>query len=109
MCPVEFIDGFHEGVDVSAPRGTEVIAAEAGVVRLASWAGTAGRAIIIDHGDGYETRYYHLHSISVQVGQEVEKGDIIGGVGSTGKSIGNHLHFEIRKFGRPKNPLDFFL
>ena len=109
ICPVESIDGFHRGVDVGAPRGTEVIAAEAGVVRLAGWAGLAGRAIIIDHGGGYETRYYHLHSIFVQVGQEVETGDVIGGVGSTGRSTGNHLHFEIRKFGRPKNPLDFFL
>lgn len=109
VCPVEKIDGFHSGLDIGAPRGTPVVAAEAGVVIEAGMRGNAGRAVIIRHGEGYETRYYHLHSIYVQRGQEVERGEVIGGVGSTGRSTGNHLHFEIRRFTKAIDPLDFFM
>lgn len=108
VCPVEGIDGFHSGLDIGAPRGTPVVAAEAGVVIRASSMGSAGRTVIIKHGDGYETRYYHLHSIRVRIGQEVERGEVIGGVGSTGRSTGPHLHFEIRRFTKAIDPLEFF-
>lgn len=109
VCPVEQIDGLHSGLDIGAPQGTAVVAAEAGVVIEAGMKGTAGRAVIIQHAEGYETRYYHLHSIYVQRGQEVERGEVIGGVGSTGRSTGNHLHFEIRRFTKAIDPLNFFI
>ncbi len=109
VCPVEGIDGMHNGLDIGAPRGTAIVAADAGIAIEAGWKGTAGRAVIIRHAGGYETRYYHMNSIAVTKGQEVSQGDYIGSVGSTGRSTGNHLHFEIRRFTRAIDPLQFFL
>lgn len=99
---------FHAGLDVAGPRGTPVLAADDGKVTYADWMGTAGRAIIIQHAGGYETRYYHLNSINVRAGQEVKQSDLIGTVGSTGKSTGNHLHFEVRRWGNAIDPLSFY-
>lgn len=99
---------FHAGLDVAGPRGTPVLAADGGTVTYADWMGTAGRAVIIQHTGGYETRYYHLNSIIVSAGQEVKQGDLIGTVGSTGKSTGNHLHFEVRRWGNAIDPLSFY-
>ncbi|MCR3922068.1 MAG: M23 family metallopeptidase [Firmicutes bacterium] len=102
------VEGFHAGLDVGAPRGTPILAADEGKVTYAGWRDTAGRAVIVEHSAGYETRYYHLYRISVKVGQVVEKEEVIGLVGSTGRSTGNHLHFEIRRRGTAIDPLSFY-
>ncbi|MBO8129283.1 MAG: M23 family metallopeptidase [Peptococcaceae bacterium] len=106
--PVEGIDGFHYGLDVGCAMGTPVVAAADGEVVFAGKAGNYGNLVKIDHGNGYETRYAHLWRIKVRYGQKVKAGKVIGYVGSTGKSTGPHLHFEIRLGGRPVNPVDFY-
>lgn len=95
---------FHTGVDIAAPRGTPVPAAHAGKVLFAGWYGGYGKLVIIDHGDGVSTLYGHLSRISVAPGQAVVRRQVIGLVGSTGYSTGPHLHYEIRRNGRPINP-----
>lgn len=97
----------HEGVDIAAPRGTSVFAAANGVVRVAGWNGGFGNAVFIDHGFGMSTVYAHLHRINVRVGQQVTKGQLIGLVGSTGRSTGPHLHYEVRVNGQAVNPMRF--
>ncbi len=96
---------FHTGIDIARPWGTPVKAAKSGVVVFAGWKGGYGRCIIIRHSLGYTTRYGHLSRIYVRVGQRVKTGQVIGAVGSTGRSTGPHLHFEVRRYGRPLNPL----
>lgn len=108
--PVEGIDGQHDGLDIGAPEGTSVITPKKGKVIVASTLGltTKGRYIIIRHEDGSETRYYHLNKVLVKDGQDVNAGDTIGLVGSTGKSTGPHLHYEIRMYGQAVDPLKFY-
>jgi len=106
--PVYEVERFHSGVDIGAPAGTPVVAALDGEVGYAGWNGGYGNVIYIIHNGGYETRYAHLSSIAVKQRQIVKAGDVIGYVGSTGKSTGPHLHFEVRVGGRAVNPLDFF-
>lgn len=99
----------HAGIDMAAPKGTAVYAAESGVVIVAqSWSGY-GNCIIIDHGGGLWTLYGHLMNggIYVKKGETVKRGEKIGGVGSTGQSTGNHLHFEVRKNSEPVNPASY--
>jgi len=98
---------FHTGVDVAAPRGTTVHVAAAGIVRMASFNGGYGNVVFVDHGFGFSTVYAHLSRISVRVGQEVEKGQLVGLVGSTGRSTAPHLHYEVRVGGTPVNPMRF--
>lgn len=98
---------YHFGVDWAAPTGTPVRAARDGVVWRAGWWSTYGYAVALDHGDGSETRYAHLSSISVQSGAVVRQGDVIGLVGSTGASTGPHLHFELRFGERAVDPLGY--
>lgn len=99
---------FHAGIDIAAPAGTPVYAAASGVVTFAGYnSGGYGKLVIIDHGNGQETYYAHNSSIYVNVGQRVSKGQQIAGVGSTGNSTGNHLHFEIRNYGSPINPYSY--
>lgn len=98
----------HEGVDIAAKTGTEVLAADSGMVSFAGWNGGYGYLVKIDHGGGKETRYAHLSKIAVELGQTVTKGQVIGYVGSTGRSTGPHLHFEVRINGAAKNPLGFY-
>lgn len=98
----------HEGVDIAANTGTEVLAADSGMVSFAGWNGGYGYLVKIDHGGGKETRYAHLSKIAVELGQTVTKGQVIGYVGSTGRSTGPHLHFEVRINGTAKNPLGFY-
>jgi len=95
---------FHSGFDIANDEGTKVYAAYNGVVVFAGWDGGYGYKIIIKHPLGYETVYGHLLMIKVKVGQTVNKGQLIALMGSTGRSTGSHLHFEIRRFGRLLNP-----
>ncbi|MBR5121695.1 MAG: peptidoglycan DD-metalloendopeptidase family protein [Oscillospiraceae bacterium] len=94
----------HNGLDIAAPRGTDILAAADGIVTYASTKGTYGKLVVIDHGHGIETYYSHQYAIDVKVGQYVQKGDVIGHVGMTGSASGNHLHFELRQNGVKINP-----
>lgn len=90
----------HLGIDIAAGEGARIYAADSGVVVFAGWAtGGYGIAIMIDHGNGYQTMYAHLSSVSVRCGQSVTQGSTIGYAGNTGNSTGSHLHFEIRYQG----------
>lgn len=97
----------HDGLDFSAPTGTPVVAAADGVVLTASWHPEFGNMIDIDHGDGLLSRYAHLSQLDVGESKIVRRGEKIGAVGSTGRSTGPHLHFEVRMFGVPQNPATF--
>ncbi len=87
---------FHSGIDIAAPSGTPVVATGSGTVISAGWNGGYGKAIVIQHNDTQQTLYGHLSEVSVQPGQTIERGTVIGLVGSTGNSTGPHLHFESR-------------
>ncbi len=100
----------HTGVDIPNPRGTPIYAAASGTVTTKARVSGYGRYIVIQHSDGYSTRYAHLQSFanSIHVGSTVVRGQIIGRVGNTGHSSGSHLHWEVRRNGQVLNPLDFF-
>jgi len=97
----------HTGIDIAAPYGSPIVAADNGEVIFAGWWDGYGKAIVIDHGHGRSTVYAHLSRIYVQVGNAVAKGQTIGLEGSTGYSTGPHLHFEVRINGVPVNPIRF--
>ncbi|HVM38390.1 MAG TPA: M23 family metallopeptidase [Sphingomicrobium sp.] len=98
----------HAGIDLSGPVGTPIYATADGVVTSAGWHnGGYGNLIKIDHGKGIETRYAHLSSLSVREGQRIRRGEMIGRMGSTGRSTGSHLHYEVRIDGRAVNPIPF--
>ena len=99
----------HRGIDISTAPGREVIAPAAGLVVHAGRVGGLGKAVYLSHGYGVSTRYGHLSQISVTPGQRVEEGETLGLVGSTGRSTGYHLHYEVREDGRPVNPIYFLL
>ncbi len=100
---------FHQGMDFTAPRGTPVYASGDGVVgRADNRASGYGKHVRIDHGFGYVSLYAHLNKYNVKRRQEVKRGDIIGYVGSTGRSVGPHLHYEIFKDGKRVNPLNYY-
>ncbi|WP_192401661.1 peptidoglycan DD-metalloendopeptidase family protein [Thermoanaerobacterium thermosaccharolyticum] len=105
--PVKGTNEYHTGVDFGVPLGTEIKAAADGVVVQAGTNGGYGNSVSIEHGGGMETLYGHLSKVLVSVGQKVKQGDIIGLSGSTGKSTGPHLHFEVRKNGQPVNPMTY--
>jgi murein DD-endopeptidase MepM/ murein hydrolase activator NlpD len=96
---------FHPGIDIPAARGTPVAAARSGWVVLAGWGGSYGRVVVLSHARGVETWYAHLRRIDVSVGRWVGRGARIGLVGSTGRSTGPHLHFEVRVRGASVDPL----
>ncbi len=100
---------YHKGTDIAAGFGTPILAADAGRVVTAGWPDNTGygNRVMIDHGNGFETLYGHMARIDVTAGQTVNRGDRIGLEGSTGRSTGPHLHFEIRKGGVAVNPLDY--
>ncbi len=100
---------YHHGLDLSARRGTPIVAPADGVVVFAGRKGGMGRMLRISHGFGYQTVYGHLDKILVEPGQDVHRGDEIGLVGNTGRSTGPHLHYEVLKDGRYVNPLYFIL
>lgn len=97
----------HNGIDISAPLGTPIKAADGGKVILADWNGGYGKCVIINHGGGVATLYGHLSEIRVSVGKGVSQGEVIGLCGSTGFSTGPHLHFEVRINGSPVDPLGY--
>lgn len=103
---------YHSGTDIGAPGGTPILAAADGTVTIAngldSWGGGYGYHIKVKHNDTYETLYAHCSSICVTVGQEVKQGEVIGYVGTTGNSTGNHLHFEVWQNGERTDALGFF-
>ena len=97
----------HAGIDIAAPGGTPIRAADSGRVVLAGWQGGYGNYTCIDHGGGFSTCYAHQSSIGVSTGQSVSRGDVIGAVGNTGNSFGDHLHFETRINGSPVDPAGY--
>lgn len=103
---------YHSGTDIAAPAGTPILAAADGTVTIAnaidSWGGGYGYHIKVKHNDTYDTLYAHCSSICVTVGQEVKQGEVIGYVGTTGNSTGNHLHFEVWQNGERTDALGFF-
>jgi murein DD-endopeptidase MepM/ murein hydrolase activator NlpD len=103
--PIFHTREFHTGIDIGAPWGAPVHAAADGTVLFTGWMQGYGMLVILDHGNGLSTTYSHLSSYAVGVGDRVQKGDMIGRIGSTGWSTGPHLFFEIRHNGRPVNPL----
>lgn len=97
----------HEGIDMAAPAGDPVVAAEAGEVYFAARLGGYGNTVLIDHGGGMHTLYAHQSELHVSEGDLVERGEVIGLIGSTGRSTGPHLHFEIQLDGEPVDPMRF--
>lgn len=104
----EFEPDGHKGIDYAAVMGTPTYAADGGKVTYAGWAESAGNLVVIDHGNGLLTKYMHHSKVLVKVGDEVEKGQKIGEVGSTGNSTGPHLHFQVEVDGKPVQPEQFY-
>lgn len=105
--PVTGRHSMHEGLDYAAPRGTPIRAASGGLVERAGYVSGYGRMVEIDHGNGIKTRYAHASSLNVKTGDLVRKGQLIAKVGSTGRSTGSHLHFEVRMADYPLDPTLF--
>jgi murein DD-endopeptidase MepM/ murein hydrolase activator NlpD len=99
----------HEGVDFSARRGSRVFATADGVVRFAGYDGAYGNTVEIDHGGGVTTRYCHNSKLAVAKGERVKRGDVVAYVGSSGRSSGCHVHYEVRIAGRPQDPMKYIL
>ncbi len=97
----------HEGIDFNAETGTPVVVAADGVVLSAAYHPEFGNLIDVDHGDGLVSRYAHLSRMDVRAGQLIKRGELIGAVGTTGRSTGSHLHFEVRMLGVAQNPALF--
>lgn len=100
---------FHEGLDIANQVGTKIVAPAEGYVIFSGWARGYGNTIIIGHGYGFSTVYGHLETINVNEGQHVERGQVIALLGSTGRSTGPHLHYEVRVKGVPVNPINYIL
>ncbi len=97
----------HPGVDLVQPFGSEIHATGAGRVVHAGWAGGYGQMVEIDHGNGIATRYGHMSEVLIAEGANVKAGDVIGHIGTTGRSNGPHLHYEVRLDGEPVDPTRF--
>lgn len=107
--PVYGVTKFHSGMDFTAPSGTEIYATGKGrAVKVDYSTGGYGNRIIIDHGYGYQTLYAHMSSFAIKQGESVQRGQVIGYVGNTGKSVGPHLHYEVHKNGEKVNPVYFY-
>lgn len=106
--PIYNTTKFHAGLDFAATMGTDVFATADGVIEWADRKSEYGNCIDISHGYNYTTRYGHLSEILVKKGQQVKRGDLIGKVGSTGKSTGPHLHYEVRYKDEPQNPVNYY-
>ncbi len=103
----QYFSWHHPGVDIAGPPSNKIFAAAPGVVIIAGWQNGYGNTIMIDHGNGYRTRYGHSSKLLVSAGEHVEQGEVIGMVGSTGHSTGPHLHFEVVRNGTRVNPLQY--
>lgn len=109
MHPIHKIRKFHQGMDFTAPTGTEIYSTGSGTVEFADYkANGFGIHVVINHGYGYKTLYGHMSRTKVRKGQKVKRGDVIGLVGNTGLSAGPHLHYEVHKNGEPVNPANFY-
>ncbi len=97
----------HKGIDMAGPIGTPIYATADGIVGRAQWLGGYGKYIEINHGNGIQTRYGHLSRLNVKPNARVKSGDLIGFMGSTGRSTGSHLHYEVRIAGEAVNPIPF--
>ncbi|MGB5078974.1 MAG: M23 family metallopeptidase [Sphingorhabdus sp.] len=97
----------HKGIDIPGPVGTPIYATADGMIGRAQWVGGYGKFIEINHGNAVQTRYGHLSALNVSPGQRIRKGDVIGYMGSTGRSTGSHLHYEVRIAGEAINPTSF--
>lgn len=106
--PVYHVRRFHAGMDFTAPTGTEVMATGDGTVSFVGWKQGYGNTVIVNHGFGYETLYAHLSKQLCKVGQKVKRGDVIAEVGSTGKSTGPHLHYEVHVQGQHQDPSNYY-
>lgn len=106
--PVYHVRKFHQGMDFTAPTGTEVFATGNAKVKFTGWKQGYGNTVILDHGFGYETLYAHLYKSLVRKGQKVRRSDIIALVGNSGKSTGPHLHYEVRLNGKPVDPRNYY-
>jgi len=102
--PINGSQRFHTGIDVAAQEGSPILAAASGVVRSAGRRGGYGNAVEVDNGSGISTLYGHASALAVQEGQSVKTGETVGFVGHTGRATGSHLHFEVRKDGKPIDP-----
>ena len=107
--PTLKINLFHNGVDLAAPAGSNILAAYDGEVVSASYTGAMGNYVMLDHGGGLYTVYMHASKLNVKEGQEVKRGDVIAFVGSTGRSTGNHLHFSVRVNGEYVSPWNYIV
>ena len=108
MHPILKIRKFHKGMDFTAPKGTPIYASGNGKVIRSSRSATYGKVVYIDHGYGYRTIYAHMSKIKAKRGQNVKRGDLIGYVGNTGRSVSAHLHYEVHKNGKALNPINFY-
>ena len=106
--PIYGTPRFHSGMDFSANPGTDVYATGNGTVVKMGWQTGYGNTIIIDHGFGYQTWYAHLRDFRTKLGKRVVRGEVIGGVGNTGKSTGPHLHYEVHVKGQVVNPVNYY-
>lgn len=110
VSPIHGHGHFHSGIDFAAPMGTPIYAANDGEIITAGWPESGyGLQVEIAHGNGFVTKYAHLSKLDVQIGQKVKRGAIIGRVGSTGQSIGPHLHYEVIRRGAKINPAPYLL
>ncbi|MBT0606146.1 M23 family metallopeptidase, partial [Campylobacter lari] len=101
------LKSYHSGTDFRAASGTKIYASNDGIVRIASNRYYAGNSVVIDHGYGIYSQYYHLSKLNVKIGQKVKKGELIGLSGASGRVTGPHLHFGILVNGVQVDPLDF--
>lgn len=107
--PLSGATRLHQGLDISTAIGTPVRSPARGAITFSGWDGAYGICITIDHGGGISTRYAHLSKSAVKVGDYVQRGDVIGAVGNTGRSTGPHLHYEVRLRDVPVNPMRYIL
>lgn len=105
--PTKGASSNHKGVDIPGPIGTPIYATADGTIGRAQWVNGYGKYVEIEHGNEVETRYGHMSALNVVAGQKVKQGDVIGYMGSTGRSTGSHLHYEVRVNGIAVNPMAF--
>ncbi|OGR46041.1 MAG: hypothetical protein A2X34_03875 [Elusimicrobia bacterium GWC2_51_8] len=106
--PLRMASEYHSGIDIASDAGSPIHVTADGVVRHSGWAQGYGMCVVVDHGFGYSTLYGHMNELLVKEGTVLKRGQLVGRMGSTGTSTGNHLHYEVWVTGVPKNPIRFF-